>query len=127
VWRGGRPKPLGPGRVARLVPRERDILSLDECCYVMGCGGWQVATLERGADSEWTRKKLGHGGGQLMAFALDRDGGVELLVSDRGTSSGTRQPPPCADRTGVEGVKGAISGGFVLLHMGGDGIVTPRE
>jgi hypothetical protein len=130
VWRDGKATPLGPGGVARFVPRERDVLLLDQCCYLMGCVEWRIESLARSGDGSWTRKLLAHGqplDESVLAFALDNDGGVDLLVADRSAPASTPHKPPCFDRTRVEGVNRALVGGFVVVHVDQDGAVTARE
>ncbi len=125
VWRGAARTSLGAGGASRFVRREDGILAIESCCYILACG-WAVETLAQTSGGRWTRTPLLSGFMEgLEAFAIDRAGGVDLLVRDVGVERNGK--PPCAGRTVVQGVEEVTTGGFVLLHVDATGQVVVRE
>jgi hypothetical protein len=89
-----------------------------------GCGGgWYVERRIMASDGRSMVEWRAGGEGGLAAFALEPDGGADVLI--RLVTRGGHEA--CEGVTVVEGVEGLRAGGFELIHLDRDGTITVRN
>lgn len=126
VWHDGKSIDLGDASPARFVPRSTDVLFFESCSHMMNT--WEVESLQRDAPRTWERRIIAAADwSELVAWAIEATGAIDLLVQDSGPPYPGKRIAPCAERTRVEGVSQKDNSAFVLVQARPDGTVAALE
>lgn len=120
VWRDGKGVAVGGGETVLLERRGDDVL------VFQSCGGWGLDLLTRGPDEEWAQRPLASGAGSPMAFGVETDGAVDLLVLEHRTWAWPTDPCESPQEAHVP-YELRERGPFLLLRIDRDGSVTVRD